>query len=356
MKRILPLTALIILAGVFWYLAAPSSQPSLSVENQVTPTTAEKLDEQTTSPGLDSELARVVEGDMAQNEEEDIEVKPATQVYKDAASALDAVKKAAATYDDVTLEQFTLPDANCTFCEELYGEIRTLISSKDTKPDEKSFYGELLAISGRKGNLEALVEGAKSTTDTTDRDLYLESLELTLGNDEIVNYLSENLTGADSRLEESLVAAMTNQGTKLAAEKLYEQTNKKGDPEGYYGQGIGLGEFVPDDAALPLLREWALKRDQYSHLAVKSMLNSGTVGLRLVVDLLSSSTTPDVDRQMLNEAVEHVSYDEESEALLKQIKDSCKDPVMCEFANKVLDDFQKDLGAAEEEFGNDTAQ
>ena len=65
----------------------------------------------------------------------------------------------------------------------------------------------------------------------------------------------------------------------MAFETVFKHVTEAGDPDGYYAQGIGPGEMILDETALPKAQEFALQRNQYSHLAVKAMLNSGIGGL-----------------------------------------------------------------------------
>ncbi|MBX7138216.1 MAG: hypothetical protein K1X83_09545 [Oligoflexia bacterium] len=281
-----------------------------------------------------------------QEEDEEVEnadERPAAQVYKSAEEALKAVKDGAADYDDIVLEQFTQPGEDCSWCPEFYKSIRDQVSSDQTSEDEKSYYSELLAISGRVDNVASLVEAIKKVGDNEKGDVYAEGLELTVGGNDVVKYLGEQLNTDNQLLKESLIAAITNQGTRQAAELLFAETQKKGDPDGYYSLGIGLGEFVPEESAIPYLQELANKHDQYSHLAVKALLNSGLDGLKVVFDLLSNSKDAEADRLLLKDASDHVSLDEETEAYLKGIQANCKNESVCRFAKEALD-----AGAADE--------
>lgn len=270
----------------------------------------------------------------------DTEVQPAAKVYKNADEALAAAKKGAIDYDDTILEQFTEPGEDCTWCGEFYKSIRDILVSTNTPHDQLSYYGELLAVSGRQENVQALVEGIKSATSTESKDALAEALELTVGKDPVVNYLAEQLGSGNDQLRESSLAAITNQGSRMAAEIIYKHTVERGDPDGYYSLGIGLGEFVPDDESLPYLQELVNKHDQYSHLAVKALLNSGIGGLRLVMDSLASSKDGEFDKQMLRDAVDHVNYEDEVDAYLKKTIAESKNPVVSDFAKKILDAFK----------------
>ena len=139
-----------------------------------------------------------------------------------------------------------------------------------------------------------------------------------------------------------MVAAITNQGSRLAAETLYDFTREKGDANGFYDIGIGLGELIPDEEVLPYIQELALKRDKYSHLAVKAMLNEGLEGLQMVFDVLSNSPNPDFDRKMLEDAVDHVYFEDDIEAFVKKTASTSKEPMVVEFAKNILDDFNSE--------------
>jgi|GEM_PF-776342 len=278
--------------------------------------------------------------------QQEVEVQPAAKIYKTADEALAAIKKGAANYDDSILEQFTEPGENCAFCPELYKNIKEMINAGGLPSEQISFYGELLAISGRPENLAALVESIKAAPNADMKEALSEALELTVGKDEVTTFLGTQLNDSDARVREASVAAMTNQGNRKAAELLYKATVQKGDADGFYSQGIGLGELVPDDDTIPFLQELVTKHDQYSHLAVKSLLNAGMGGLKTVVDTLSLSKDPESDRAMLSQAADHVSYDEETESYMTKLAAESKNPVIKEFAEKVLQSFKGQEDAA----------
>src|SRR5690606_7818650 len=80
-------------------------------------------------------------------EEED--VRPAIEIYKNADEALQAVKNASKNYDAIVLEQFAAMSANCAWCEPFYVQLSELMVSPDRSQDERSYYAEVLAMSGR---------------------------------------------------------------------------------------------------------------------------------------------------------------------------------------------------------------
>ncbi|MGA1190824.1 MAG: hypothetical protein ACO3XO_00935, partial [Bdellovibrionota bacterium] len=170
-------------------------------------------------------------------------------------------------------------------------------------------------------------------------EIFAESLELTLGGDDVVELLSNFLEDKNALLQESSVAAITNQGSKFAAQTLYERAVKRKDPNGDYNLGIGLGEMIPDESTLPYLQELTLKKDEYSHMAVKSLLNYGHDGVVLVFDALTNSTNPEQDKKILVDAPDHVGYEEETMDYVKEVLARNPSPVVAQFAQDILDGF-----------------
>ena len=286
-----------------------------------------------------------MEGLAPTKDEEDFEEyddRPAAEIYKTLDEALEAVKKGAADYDDIILEQFVEPGEDCGFCPQFYKDVTALMKDPNASEDEKAYYSELLAISARLENIETLVDSIRSANDEDSADIYAESLELTIGNDDIVSYLSGFLEDDNELLQESAVAAVTNQGSVLAAKTLYEHTVDLKDPDGYYEIGIGLGELIPDEGTLPYLQELTLKRDDYSHLAVKSLLNYGYDGLVIVFEALANSDDSEFDQKMLTDAIDHVGYEEETEQYVKDILAKNPPKVVKDFAQDIVDGFKLD--------------
>jgi hypothetical protein len=365
MKKLLPLLVLIVVAGGIWF--SMSKSPGGTTQNSNSNTANGGMLAPSPVPAIPNATGGAAVGADAETagttgeEDEDMEIdtRLAPEVYKNADEALAAVKNGSKDYDDVILSQFTQPGEDCTWCETFYKSVKDLIGAPDTKPEEKSYYSEILAISGRVENVNALVDMIKNAKKPEEAQLYAEALELTVGKDDVVNYLAEQLKTKDQTLKESSVAAITNQGSRLAAEILYKNTVENGNPDGYYSQGIGLGELVPTEEALPYLQELMQKRDTYSHLAVKSLLNSGLPGLRLVMDTLTNSKDAEGDKALLKDAIDHVNYEEDVESYLKKIVETSQQPSVVNFARSILNDFATqeqdedagDAGDAEEDGG-----
>jgi hypothetical protein len=277
--------------------------------------------------------------------EEEEPAKPATELYQSADEALDAVKKAAKDYDDLVLEQFVQLGPNCSWCDDFYKSVKDLMTNAPSDSDEKSYFAELLAVSGRPENVETILDELNknaSAEGNPDFDLYLDALEMTIGGDDVVKLLSNNLNAENPDVKESVIAAITNQGSQFAIDTLYQHTRNSGVEDGYYDKGIGLAEVIPNKESFPLLLEIAGKKDNYSHLAVKSLLNSGVDGLQAVYDMLNSSNNPDKDKALLLGASDHVPYDEETENFLRDVVSKSQNPELSKFAKDSLDILQED--------------
>lgn len=294
-----------------------------------------------------------VEGDQAGTEDGTVPEqpdRPATEIYRNAQDALRAVKEGATHYDDVVLEQFESPPVDCSWCAGFYESIRTLAFSPDTPADQKSYFAEILAISARPENLEVLMDGIDKAPNEESSQMYAEALEMASAtNDDLVKLLGSRLSTPNEILKESLVAAVTNQGTPLAIETLYKFAVDSKDADGFYSKGTGLGEAVPNPEAFPFLKEMAEKRDDYSHLAVKALLNSGSEGVKAVIDVLRTSKEPEADKKLLENAIDHVNFEEETEALLKEEAEKGTNPQSVQFAREILKNFQEESAQLERE-------
>lgn len=346
MKKLLPLIVLALIAvGVVFYARSKGSENTPASEQPGATGSAATSGGNAGSTSADSasdvpNIEVKAPGGSSRDSDGlvDDDARPATDVYKNADDALNAVKEAAKNYDDVVLEQFTELPLDCSWCDRFYKSVSELALSPTSSQDDKSYFAEILAVSGRLDNVKTLVEAIKGAAKPEEADVYSEALEIAIGRDDVVSYLGKEIEGAPDNLRESITAALTNQSSRLAAETLYKHTVERGDADGYYQQGIGLAEFIPNEEALPAFQEWAAKRDQYSHLAVKSLLNSGLDGLRIVYQVLESSKDPEFDRKMLQNAVEHVNYEEAIETIAKE-KANSPNPVIAEFSKKILEDF-----------------
>jgi hypothetical protein len=349
MNKIIPfLLVLGVIAGVWFYSTSrqqsPSTSPTASSSGVPGSSGVTPPPDGASPVGVKSGAqggSSTAPATLLEDGEEFPDVKPAADSFQSADEALAAVLKAAKDYDDSVLEQFTKPGEDCTWCPEFYASVKDMILGADTPADQKSYLAEILAISGRVENVQSLVEAVKSAKTSDEGDLFSEALELSVGGDDVTKYLGDQMTSTNETLRESSVAAVTNQGSLTAAELLIKHTTERGDPDGYYSLGIGLGEFIPTEEAVPALQAMVQKRDQYSHLAVKALINSGMDGLRTVFDDLETSKDPEADRRMLKDAIDHVNFEDGLEEYLRKKIEVSKQPVVTEFAKRILDEFSQ---------------
>ncbi len=283
------------------------------------------------------------------DEEPEEQIKPASETYASSEEALTAVLKGAKDYDDSILEQFTLPDPSCSWCSEFYSSVRDLALNQNTPQEQRAYLAELLAISGRTENVQALIEAVKSAPSNDNADLYAEALELSLGREDIVTLLGEQMTSTNDTLREASVAAVTNQGTKFAAELLVKDAKEKGDPDLYYAQGIGIGEAIPEEDAIPVYQDFVRERLPSSHLGVKALLNAGLPGVQVVFDELENSSNPEADKALLKDAADHINIDDEIVALADRKLAENNNPNSVELARMIREQSQNAEQAPEGE-------
>ncbi|HMO01625.1 MAG TPA: hypothetical protein PKD37_03170 [Oligoflexia bacterium] len=353
MNKALPILVILIvvLGGWLFLMKNPSEKTSnnnTSVTNQQSVNNS-KIDGSTNiNRNIDKESAQIPNQGSIELDNEETEIQPAVAVFKNASDALSAIKKGAAGYDDVLIEQFTLPTADCQWCPSLYSSLKDLLADDSAKRDEKSYYAEILAVSGRVDNIKHLVEGIKNAKSPDTSDLYAEALELTVGKEDVVKYLGEELATSDDKLRESIVAALTNQNSRVAIETLYSDLEKRGDPEAYYSQGIGPGEIIPSEEAFPFYQAKLAKRDKLAVHAVRDLFNAGPEGVKIAFETLSNGRDPSADRKLIEQAIDHISPDEETEAFLQRYVTSSKNKELRAAAEKILADIKASSEEAEE--------
>jgi hypothetical protein len=212
---------------------------------------------------------------------------------------------------------------------------------------------EILAISGRPDNVQVLVDSIKNAKSSTEADIYAEALELTLGKDDVTKVLGEQLSTTNDTLRESAVAAVTNQGTRLAAEILQKHVTERNDPDAYYSQGTGPAEFIPDEDAMPFVQEQVAKRDAYSPQWAKALVNSGLPGLQSLFEQLETSNNPDADRALIKGIIDHVNYEDGVKELTDNVIANNRSQVGIDLAKQIQDEIGQ-LEAEESEGTTET--
>jgi hypothetical protein len=341
MKNVGILAILIFLTAGTWYLMSSPVTITDSSNNSGTGTELNKTDSGVNNAngtnGLreGDDLSTDKDSNWADIDEDPIE--PATDLYTSAADALEAVRKGAKEYDDIILEQFVDLGPACTWCDEFYGEVKQMMLQAESDSDEQAYFAELLTISGKPENVETVVDILKKTDpQSADFDVYLDALEMTVGGEDVVKVLSENLDVDNPDLRESVVAAISNQGSAFAVDTLYKHVKEAGVKDGYYSAGVGIGELIPEEEAFPLMREVISNRDEQSPEFVKGLLNAGVGGLREVYEALNSSTDVEGDKNLLKGAMDHIPYDDETEKYLREVVVKSTNPALKEFGEKAL--------------------
>ena len=357
-KTVLSILALVVVAGVGYFMFAGDDSGMSGDANsgsQVSTNLSGDNGANTNGANLSQNGVNGSNGMPSDNAQDDgdadtsgLQDRPATEIYRSAQEAFAAIKNGATNYDDIILEQFTELGPDCTWCDELYKNVKDSLASAETPADQKSYFAEVLAISGKVENIKSLIDAIEDPARSQDQQILMEALELTIGKDDVVKSLNERLaTTQNADLKESMVAAISNQGSPLAVESLYKFAVDSNNPDGFYSEGTGLGEVIPDADSFGPLKDIAAKKDDYSHLAVKALLNGGVDGLKAVVDLLSNSTDAAGDEKVLKDAIDHLNYDEETEKILKDVSENSKNPVLKKFAKDGLDTMAQDAAEAE---------
>lgn len=353
MKKLLPVLAIIVIAAGWWFVTNRQTQTTTSSSAPQSATGgAPSAGSTPQSVSVTGGVNGAPSGDGAQGgpavvdvDDEAVEaaeqIRSATEVYTSAEEALAAVTKGSKDFDDSILEQFTQPGEDCSWCGQFYLSVRDLVTNPNTPQDQKSYLSEILAISGRVENIQALTEAIKNASSTTEADIYAEALELTMGKDDVTRYLGEQLSTTNDTLREAAVSALTNQGTRSAAETLMKHVQERGDPDGYYSIGIGPGEFVPDEEALQLAQEYVQRRDQYSPMWAKAMINSGLPGLRMLFENLEASNNPEADRALLKDALDHVNFEDGIKELTDTVIMNNGNQAAVEFAKQIQEEFSQ---------------
>lgn len=281
---------------------------------------------------------------------------PATKIYKSAEEAFNAVKEAAKKYDIEVLERFSLLEG-CAWCEEFYEMVRKELVKENLSEEEKAYLCELLTSSGNPSDIDYLIELYESSTSDSDKEIYLRSLEMTVANDKVLDKLFEkyNEKKDNQALRDSIVAALTVQGSAKSIEYLYSIAEAQDNPLSDVEKALGLSEAIPSDEALGFLEDKLQKGDGKLDFVISAaILNNGVQGLKLFMDLLQSPVAQRLSNHF-EKLVDHVPYDEEIKSYLNYVKEKGSDSQKV-FANKVLSAFeiiQAELEkeeAADEEF------
>lgn len=336
------------LIGGLWVLLAPKEMsttdaPYVAVDNIKNPKSSAQTNG-SSSPDeglLDDKFAADDDALLKESFKTEQLERPADEIYRNASEALSAVKQGAKNFYDIILEQFVaLSDQSCAWCPEFYGGIKQELNNPLLSENEKSYFAEILAISGRVGEVMHLLSLAKEGRSPEESALYLEALEISIGNEDLVKALNSELQqDQPDGIKESVVTAITNQGSSLAVESLYQHLRQMPDKEYYYQQGTGPGEIVPQPEALSKIKEFFMARDELSSLAAKDLIHGGVEGLQILREELARTNDP-ADKQFLEDAYDHINLDDENKEYLEKVVQEESAGVFKDFAEEALKRFE----------------
>lgn len=262
-----------------------------------------------------------------------------------AEKAFNLLSQAAKNNDKTMLDQVSQLGPNCAFCDEFYKRTRQQLTSSELRSDERSVFASALVRGGGTANVNQVVDLLQSAGEHPELqdspNVYADALGDTTLAPEIIDEISAGLESENRYYREAIVSMLTQQGTKEAAQKLYDHVIEAGIKDGYYNSGMGIGKFNTQPDAIPYLEELALKRDQYSGLAIDAILNTGREGLDRVIALLSDSKDYQSDKKLLRNSVDHIDRDAQTLAYLKTLSKTGKTQAIRELAQHVL--AEKDI-------------
>ncbi|MCB0310580.1 MAG: hypothetical protein KDD42_05065 [Bdellovibrionales bacterium] len=260
----------------------------------------------------------------------------------------DAFSIAAARGNEKTLARLKEIGADCEWCGEFYSKVEEKASSPKLSRDEKGFFAKALAQSGRPESVSKVIEMAQ-TADPQDTTLYTRPLKDAPLTPELIEEIDQTLDDENVQkngpLSEALVSALTRDGSLFSIQTLYNNAIETENPDGYYRIGIGLGELTPDSDpnALAFLADAAAKGDEYSHLALKALINQGKQGLEMALDVLENTDPAVLHPSVLRNAVSHVDTTDSDALAYIQQKRSSSNPLVSEFAKEVIKEHKIDL-------------
>jgi hypothetical protein len=113
--------------------------------------------------------------------------------------------------------------------------------------------------------------------------------------------------------------------------------------------GIGPGEFIPDEEALPFVQEQVQKRDQYSAAWAKSLVNAGLPGLQSLFEQLENSNNPESDRALVKDVLDHVNYEDGIKETVDNVIANSRNPEAVNLAKQIQAEMSQQENEPESE-------
>lgn len=356
------------LAICFWYSQKNSNRTGLEALVEKTEKNKDKIqanksfDKNNGNWEDDEELEEDWEDEdeegIEENEEEiEYDDRGAAEVYSTSEQALNAVTKGLKYLDTNIIEQFRDLPKSCTWSDEFLTKIKEKL--KDEKNSEDLwYYSELLTVTGRKDAVEEVIANFPKHKDDEEMVTSLSiALENTSVNSETFPLLVSQMDSDIEQERDGAIRAIAYSGTKEAIDTLYQDIVSKKDVTGDKSAGYIFDEIFVEGEGLNVLKDYALKEDQYSHFAVKGLLSSGREGVEVLVDTLNQAKNPVMFENALNENLSLLEWDEASrDYLQEQLNNKNSSKAVIDFATKAIDVINKSTEGSEEEIEDTTSE
>ncbi|NDC39113.1 MAG: hypothetical protein EBZ48_13885 [Proteobacteria bacterium] len=268
-------------------------------------------------------------------------------IQDNARQAVEVLKEGARTGNKTLLKEIASLPKNCPGCSEFFLKTREAFSASDLSTDERIYLSSALAASGRADNQEFLYDQVRRAAAdpsaaavppaTLARQLERNQQGGPLAGD-VVDQVTNDLSSENPYLRDAAISLLTRQHSLQAAQSLYEYTVNNAARDGFYREGMGLGLMTPDPEAFPYLQDLVRKQDQYSHLALKALLNAGPNGITQAVSLLQEMQSSGPNRALIQGAVDHIPMYGPSLTYMKGLQGSAN-PTVAELAQEVVREY-----------------
>lgn len=269
------------------------------------------------------------------------------EARKAAKRALQLLIQAAEKDDKNFLKEISKAGSKCYGCDPFYKEVKSLLSAQDIPNSLKWFLSDALVRSGVAENQQIVAdraaEAAKHPESGESSTVFSDAMADAPLASSVVDSVSSNLDSPNPYVRDMALTVLTRDGTLQSAQKLYEFTVQQKNSDGFYLENMGLGRMKPEPETLPFLEGLVRQQDQYSHLAVKALLNYGIDGIKRVASILSEVGSG-ADKSLMVYAVNHVNRDPATISYLRTLAGSGS-PEMRQLANAVIK--ERDIGLAE---------
>jgi hypothetical protein len=241
------------------------------------------------------------------------------------AAAIDAV--------DPALFQALRVNPHCRGCEQAFETVRARFKTA-TDVGAVTVLAQALAQSERAELVAELL--ARYSSPDLPAEVRTEialALEQVSGGEEVSRVLAPIAAGepgaesarnpdGDDELREAVVTGLTGMSDTVAAEALLRYARSVGDGKGGYDGASGLGEFVPNEDAGPLLQRVVVDRSNESPLAVRALLNGGPETTRVLFEAIASIDDEAEQARLLSGAQSHVLIEPDTLNYLRELSRS----------------------------------